>query len=35
MAETHALLGRLLARKRELAGAVEYKEAIRLRPDFA
>ena len=36
MAETHALLGGLLARKRELAGAVkEYKEAIRLRPDFA
>ena len=36
IAETHALLGGLLARKRELAAAVkEYKEAIRLRPDFA
>jgi cytochrome c-type biogenesis protein CcmH/NrfG len=36
IAETHALLGSLLARKREMAGAVkEYREAIRLRPDFA
>jgi tetratricopeptide (TPR) repeat protein len=36
IAETHALLGNLLARKRELSGAVkEYREAIRLRPDLA
>jgi Flp pilus assembly protein TadD len=36
MAETHTLLGGLLARRRDLAGAgKEYKEAIRLHPDFA
>jgi len=36
MAEAHALLGGLLARKREFASAAgEYGEAVRLRPDFA
>jgi tetratricopeptide (TPR) repeat protein len=36
IAETHALLGNLLARKRMLSEAAkEYQEAIRLRPDFA
>ena len=36
IAETHALLGSLLARKRELSEAAkEYREAIRLRPNFA
>jgi FimV-like protein len=35
IAETHALLGSLLARKRMLTEAAkEYQEAIRLRPDF-
>jgi tetratricopeptide (TPR) repeat protein len=34
--EPHALLGRLLARKRQLAEAAkEYREALRLRPNFA
>jgi tetratricopeptide (TPR) repeat protein len=34
--EPHALLGRLLARKRQLAEAAkEYRQALRLRPDFA
>jgi predicted CXXCH cytochrome family protein len=36
LAEPHALLGRLLARKQQLPEAAkEYEEAIRLRPDFA
>jgi Flp pilus assembly protein TadD len=36
MAEAHALLGGLLARKRQLSEAAsEYLEAVRLRPDFA
>jgi predicted CXXCH cytochrome family protein len=36
IAETHALLGNLLAKKRMLSEAVkEYQEAIRLRPDIA
>jgi tetratricopeptide (TPR) repeat protein len=36
LAEAHALLGRLLARKRQLPEAVaEYSQAVRLRPDFA
>ena len=35
MAETHELLGGLLARKRQLPEAArEYSEALRLRPDF-
>jgi tetratricopeptide (TPR) repeat protein len=35
LAEAHALLGRLLVRKRQLPAAVkEYQEAVRLRPDF-
>jgi len=36
MAEAHALLGGLLARKRRLPEAArEYSQAVRLRPDFA
>jgi predicted CXXCH cytochrome family protein len=36
MAEAHALLGGLLARKRQLPeAAAEYSQAVRLRPDFA
>src|SRR2546430_15923651 len=36
LAEAHALLGGLLARKRRLPEAArEYQEAVRLRPDFA
>jgi tetratricopeptide (TPR) repeat protein len=36
LAEPHALLGRLFARKRLLTDAArEYREAVRLRPDFA
>jgi tetratricopeptide (TPR) repeat protein len=36
LAEPHALLGRLDARKRQFAEAAkEYREAIRLRPEFA
>jgi predicted CXXCH cytochrome family protein len=36
LAEAHALLGGLLARKRQLPEAArEYEQAVRLRPDFA
>ena len=36
LAEPHALLGRLLARKQQLPEAAkEYREAVRLRPEFA
>jgi Flp pilus assembly protein TadD len=36
MAEAHALLGSLLANRRQLAEATsEYREALRLRPGFA
>jgi tetratricopeptide (TPR) repeat protein len=36
LAEAHALLGRLLVRKRQLReAAAEYSQAVRLRPDFA
>ena len=36
LAEAHVLRGRLLVEKRQLPeAATEYREAIRLRPDFA
>jgi tetratricopeptide (TPR) repeat protein len=36
LSEPHALLGRILARKRQISEAVrEYQQAIRLRPEFA